>query len=85
MYSFRAIRDAILAAEPPAGFPYGEGLTDERLHELRGAPHLRELLAGMRAVATQAHAEPIPPLPFSLWRLFETAGTRAEYERRAQR
>lgn len=31
MYSFRAIRAAILAAAPSPGFPYGAGLTAERL------------------------------------------------------
>jgi hypothetical protein len=81
MYSFRAIREAILAAEPPAGFPYGPGLTAERLRDIRAAPHLQEFLAGMRAMAARAQSEPAPPLPFSFWRLFETTGTRLEYER----
>jgi hypothetical protein len=81
MYSFRTIRAAILAAEPPAGFPYGAGLTAARLRDLHAAPHLQELLGGMRAAAGRARAEPLAPLPFSLWRLFEADGTRLEYER----
>lgn len=35
----------------------------------------------MRATAGRAQAEPVPPLPFALWRLFEASGTRLEYER----
>jgi hypothetical protein len=81
MYSFRAIRAAILAAEPPPGFPYGAILAAERRRDIRAAPHLRELLGAVRATAGRAQAEPVPPLPFSLWRLFEAAGTRLEYER----
>jgi hypothetical protein len=81
MYSFRTIRRAILAAEPLPGFPYGAGLTADRLRAIRADPHFQNLLGGMRAMASRAQAEPIPPLPFSLWRLFGTTGTRLEYER----
>src|SRR5215218_9148175 len=81
MYSFRAIRNAILAAEPLPGFPYGAGLTAERLRDVRAAAHVQELLAALRATAGRAQSEPVPGLPVSLWRLFEATGTRLEYER----
>ncbi len=79
--SFRSLREALRDAKPSSGFPFGEGLTAERLKALREAPHFQEYLREVRAEAQRAHTEPIPALPYSLWRLYETAGSRIEYER----
>ncbi len=81
MYSFRAIHNAVMAADPPQGFPYGARLTPERISDINAAPHFQDLLTEIRTAAHKAHHEPIPPLPFSLWKLYETQGTRMEYER----
>jgi hypothetical protein len=56
-------------------------LAPERYRALRDAPHLRDLLAAIRADAGAAHDAPMPELPFSLFHLFDTTGTRIEYER----
>lgn len=80
-YSFRQLRNAILAGDArPAGFAYGGPLASERLAALRAAPHLQEFLSELRAEAERARTTPIPDLPFSLFRIFETIGTRREFE-----
>lgn len=82
MYSFRQLRNALLGVKGrPRGFPYGEGLTAERLSRLRAAPHLASYLAEMRAASQHAQSTPPPDLPFSLFQLFETTGARKEFER----
>lgn len=79
MLTFRTIRDAILAA-PAVPLPYGEEWTPARLAALRATPHKQGLLAALRLTARQACTAPIPPLPFSAFRLFSDTGSRAEYE-----
>lgn len=82
MYSFHVIRNAVLAATPrPAELPFGEALPPERLRQLRGAPHLQVFLGELRDAAERAAATPIPALPFSLFRTFETDGTRPPFQR----
>jgi hypothetical protein len=79
--SFHVLRAAILSAPPPPpGFPL-EALRDPgELQSLREVEHLARFLSGMRAEAERARTTPIPPLPFSLFHLFETTGDRAAYE-----
>ena len=79
---FHLIRDAILAAPAmPAGFPL-EALRDAGAREqLRAAPHLQAFLSGVRSEAARAQELPPEPLSFGLFRLFETTGDRAAYER----
>jgi len=80
--SFRAVRDAIMAAPPrPAGFPLGALRDPGYLQVLRAAPHLQSFLADVRAEAARARATPLAPLSFSIFHLFETSGDRAAYER----
>ncbi|HWQ11243.1 MAG TPA: heparinase II/III family protein [Roseiflexaceae bacterium] len=81
MYTFRQIRDAVLAGGRGPGFPYEEALAPGRLAELRAAPHLQELLAEVRADARRAQGEPVHALPFGAFKLFEATGSRREYER----
>lgn len=83
MYTFREIRDAIAGAEAnrKAGeFPYG---TDWRkaIETAKSSPEFAELIGEIRAEAERAVREPIEPLPFSKFHLFEKEGTRLEYER----
>jgi len=80
--SLRAIRAAILAAPTrPAGFPLAM-LDDFGMGELyRESPHLQPFLAEMRAEADRARSTPLEPLSYELFRLFETTGDRAAYER----
>jgi hypothetical protein len=80
MYTFRQIRDAVLAGGRPAGFPHGGAFDADRRAELRAAPHLQRLLAEVRELAQAAQAEPITTLPFGAFKLFEITGTRKEYE-----
>ncbi len=81
-YTFRQIRDALLAAGGrPAGFPFGNGFAPERLDASRNAPHLQTYLAEVRDVARRACDEPVSDLTFDAFRRFETIGTRLEYER----
>jgi hypothetical protein len=80
MYSFRQIRAAVLAGGRGPGFPYEGALAPERLPELRAAPHLQRLLDEVREDARTAGATPITVLPFGAFKLFETTGTRREYE-----
>lgn len=83
MYSFRQLRDAILAPERPGpGFPFGEPLPPAGLAALRDAPHLRPLLNGLRAVAEEARGAPVEHLPFQLFLQFETQGERGAYDAR---
>jgi hypothetical protein len=80
--SFLAIRDAIMAAPPrPEGFPLAALGDPGRLEAVRQAAHFQQFLAELRSEAAQARSTPIPPLPFSLFHLFETTGDRGEYER----
>ncbi len=80
--SFRAIRDAVMAAPPRLpGFPVQALRDPDQLHALRAAPHLQPFLADMRAEAARARSTPLAPLPFSLFHLFETSGDRLTYER----
>jgi hypothetical protein len=81
MYSFRTIRDAVLAGGREPGFPYGGALAPERLPALRAAPHLQVLLDEVRADARAAQGAPIHALPFGAFKLFAETGTRREYER----
>ncbi|HEU5011628.1 MAG TPA: hypothetical protein VFT66_03715, partial [Roseiflexaceae bacterium] len=60
MYSFRTIHNAVMAADPPPGLPYGASFTAERIREINAAPYFQDLLAEIRAAAAQAHHEPIP-------------------------
>jgi Heparinase II/III-like protein len=79
--SFRAIREAIMAAPPrPLGFPLAALRDLDERQALRAAPHLQQFLADMRAEAARAQSTPLTPLPFSLFHLFETSGDRATYE-----
>ncbi|HEU4326138.1 MAG TPA: heparinase II/III family protein [Roseiflexaceae bacterium] len=81
MPSFRAIREAILAAPPrPAGFPL-EALRDPAGRQaLRAAAHLQQLLSDLRAEAERARTTPLAPLSFDLFRRFEASGDRAGFE-----
>ena len=79
--SFRAIHDALLAAPPrPIGFPFPKLRDPAEIQALRTAPHVQQFLIEMRAEAERARTTPVPPLPFSLFQLFETSGDRAAYE-----
>lgn len=80
-YSFRQIRNALLPPERPLAFPGDGGPTVERLRDLRDAPHLQPFLTEVRAEAQRARETPITVLPFSRFHLFDTVGTRREYER----
>lgn len=81
-YTFARLREALPPAAPrPVDLPDATPLTADRLARLRAEPALRPLLAEARAEAERASATPIPGLPFSHYRLFETAGTREEYQR----
>ncbi|KAB8140039.1 hypothetical protein F8S13_25525 [Chloroflexia bacterium SDU3-3] len=82
MPSFRAIRAAILDAPPrPQGFPLDALCDGARLRTIRAAPHLRALLADIRAESARAQAEPPEPLGFELFRRFGQSGDRAAFER----
>lgn len=80
--SFGGLRAAILSApERPAGFPL-EALRDPAaLAAIRAAPHRQPFLDRMRSEAARAASTPPEPLTFALFRLFETTGDRAAYER----
>lgn len=80
MYTFRQIREAVLAGGRGPGFPFEDALAPERLPALRAAPHLATLLDEVRRDARAAHDAPIHALPFAAFKLFETTGTRKEYE-----
>jgi Heparinase II/III-like protein len=81
MYSFRQIRNAVLAGGRGPGFPYEGALNQDRLAGLRDAPHLQRLLTEVREEARAALSAPIQALPFGAFKLFEVTGTRKEYER----
>jgi hypothetical protein len=77
MYNFREIYEAILAANPsPDSFLFDRAA----LPRLGETNYLQELVTEAREVAHNAHQTPIPALPFSAFRLFETTGNRTEYE-----
>ena len=82
MDSFRRIREAVLAGRGWAALPYGDAAapTEERLAAIRGAGHLRDLLAEIRAEAARARTASVLPLPFSQFRRFEADGDRRGYE-----
>ncbi|HMO59399.1 MAG TPA: heparinase II/III family protein [Roseiflexaceae bacterium] len=80
MYTFRQIREAVVAGGRPAGFPHGAAFDAEHLAALRHAPHLQRLFTEVRELAQVAQAEPITTLPFGAFKLFEISGTRKEYE-----
>ncbi len=82
MDSFRRIREAVLAGPGRAALPYGDAAapTEERLAAIRGAGHLQDLLAEIRAEAARARTASVPPLPFSQFRRFEADGDRRGYE-----
>jgi hypothetical protein len=82
MIPFTEIKNAIMKMPPRDGnvYPYASEWTPERLLAMREAPHLQKLLTEIRREAQRAAEEPIPPLAFSLFRAFETDGTRKEYE-----
>jgi hypothetical protein len=79
---FDSIRAAILAAPPmPAGFPLSALRDASMRQQLRAAPHLQSFLDDMRLEALRAQKTPLEALSFSLFRLFETTGDRADYQR----
>lgn len=65
MYSFRQIRDAVLAGGRSPGFPFEGALLPERLAAVRDTPYPRRMLDEVRADAASARETPIPPVPFS--------------------
>lgn len=80
--SFLAIREAIMTAPPrPDGFPLTALLDTDNLSALREAPYYQQFLAELHTEAAQARSTPIPPMPFSLFHLFEATGDRGQYER----
>lgn len=80
--NFRVIREAILGAPPlPAGFPLNTLHDADMRQQIRAADHLQTFLCGMRIEAARAQETPLEPLSFSLFRLFETTGERADFER----
>lgn len=81
MYTFRQIRNAILAGGRTPGFPYEGALDRGRLAALRDTPHLQRLLSEVRQDAQAAKSAPIQTLPYGAFKLFEITGTRKEYER----
>ncbi len=81
MYSFRTIRSAILEAGPHRSLlPYGFTITPEWIQERLKEPCLEGWLRETKEAAEQALSEPMPELPFSLFRLFETTGDRSQFE-----
>lgn len=74
MYSFRQIRDALLIvpAEQKPNIP--------DFKRLAKTPHLQNIIKEIRSEAHEVMKTPTPDLPFSLFQLFETQGTRLEYE-----
>ncbi|MBN9389079.1 MAG: heparinase II/III family protein [Chloroflexi bacterium] len=74
MYSFRQIREALVSVAP------GQKPVEPDFKGLARAPHLQTLIKEIRAEAESAAGTPTPDLPFSLFQLFETQGTRLEFE-----
>ena len=80
-YTFQQIHAALQAAATRRkGNAHPAGISAAQFHNLRAAPHLSALLHEIRAEARASHDTPIPALPFSSLHLFNTAGTRIEYE-----
>ncbi len=52
-----------------------------QFEELTKAPYLQELIDEIRLEAKEIAASPQPELPFSLFLLFETQGTRLKFEK----
>lgn len=80
MYSFRAIRTAILNSVRQPGFPYEGRLASEHLPALREAAHLQTFLSDVRADAQAARETPITTLSFGTFKLFSEVGSRREFE-----
>lgn len=79
---FHLIRDAILAAPPvPEGFPLDALRDSEVRQQIHATSHLQSFLSDMGFEAIRAQETPLELLSFSLFRLFETTGDRAAFER----
>ncbi|WP_165452339.1 heparinase II/III family protein [Paenibacillus thalictri] len=82
MISFNRIHSAVAGVHPTAnrkrllGVELAEGLPER----LRSAPHLAKLLEQVKAEAERAKLEPLPELPFSLFHLFASDGSRKPFE-----
>ncbi|RAV01969.1 heparinase II/III family protein [Paenibacillus sp. YN15] len=82
MIPFPMIREAVLepgAGREAEGFPFGSGWR-ETLRQAAGHPAYAHLTDEIREEAARAKGEPLLPLLLSDFRLFETKGTRGEYE-----
>lgn len=74
MYSFRQIREALENASPV------ETDVPQQLEKLTSTSHLQGLVKDILSEAKEILASPPPALPFSLYQLFETQGSRLEFE-----
>ena len=74
MYSFRQVREALENASPAATS------VPQRLEKLASASHLQDLVNDIISEAKEVLASPQPAMPFSLFQLFETQGSRFEFE-----
>ncbi|MDF2722515.1 MAG: hypothetical protein K0Q59_2190 [Paenibacillus sp.] len=83
MIHFIQVKKAIasMPVRPQSLYPYAEAWTPERLREMRSAPHLQKLIEEIREAAERAVEQPLPSVPYTLFRLFESEGTRKPFEK----
>ncbi|WP_261381646.1 heparinase II/III-family protein [Paenibacillus cremeus] len=80
--TFHELRKAVFAVQkkPKSTTLLGASLDKEALRARLSQPCLEAYIAEVREEAVRAKTEPVPQLPFELFHLFSTTGTRKEYE-----
>ncbi|HEX2915781.1 MAG TPA: heparinase II/III family protein [Chloroflexia bacterium] len=79
MYSLRQVREALAGVSPEEPGTRERDIS-QKFKELAKAPHLLELVSAIRQEAKTIVTSSQPALPFSLFQLFETQGSRLEFE-----
>jgi len=69
-----------LASGDRAGL-FAAARDERRWDDIRTSPYYRPMIEGIRAEGKRLLSEPIETLPYSVYKLFDTTGSRIEYER----
>lgn len=82
MYSYGMVRQALEAGDKSGGRDrlFAEAKDGRKWREIRERDVYRQMAEPIRELGRRYRSEPVASLPYSAYRLFETTGSRIEYE-----
>ncbi|TXK74565.1 heparinase II/III family protein [Paenibacillus sp. N3.4] len=80
MITFNRVHSAVVHAKGDRQQLLGVHMTEQAADTISKLPHFASLLKEIKEEAERARSEALPELPFSVFHLFASQGTRKEYE-----